>query len=253
MDETLSLELMGEVHLPDFVAAVGGLEEMVQALSEELAEGGRLEWIVDDLRVGSALATLRGVGDERAVKRVVSAFESVGEALEGRQPIQYSERVVRGASRIAGLINGRITSVRFETARRDSVVTGPVPPQSVQEKLEYPLVEAWGAVVGRVQTLTNRGALRFTLYDTHFDRGVSCYLARSYPREKMKDVWGRRASVEGWVKREKETGRPLTIRRVRTIKVLPDPQPREWEDARGVLRFDPDTRPETVVRRLRDA
>ena len=78
---------------------------------------------------------------------------------------------------------------------------------------------AYGGVTGRIQTLSSRGGLRFTLFDTLFDRAVSCYLAEGQ-EELMRDVWGRMAVVEGLVTRDRATGRPQVIRSVRGVTVV---------------------------------
>jgi hypothetical protein len=111
----------------------------------------------------------------------------------------------------------------------------------------------YGAIEGRIQTLTNRGSLRFTLYDTHNDKAVSCYVAEGQ-EDLLRDVWGRRALVEGRIRRDSQTGRPLTIRDVRRIVPLPEPEPYRFYEARGILPLMPgEEMPEERIRRLRDA
>jgi hypothetical protein len=106
-----------------------------------------------------------------------------------------------------------------------------------------------------VQTLSSRGGLRFTLYDTLNDRAVSCYLAEDFDQEHMRDVWGRRAIIEGWVKRDATSGRPLTIRRVSNVVVRPETEPGgSYREARAAVPLSDSTLlPELVIRRLRDA
>ena len=94
---------------------------------------------------------------------------------------------------------------------------------------------AYGGVTGRIQTLSSQGGLRFTLFDTFFDRAVSCYLAEGQ-EELMRDVWGRMAVVEGLVTRDRATGRPQVIRSVRGVTVVRDAEPDAYLASRGVLR-----------------
>jgi len=113
------------------------------------------------------------------------------------------------------------------------------------------LALAYGGVQGRVQTLTNRGGLRCTLYDTLFDRAVSCYLEQGH-EDIMRDVWGRVAVVEGLVSRDQITGRPQVVRGVRNVTVVRQTRSDAWTSTRGILPPGP-AEPEVVIRALRDA
>ena len=87
---------------------------------------------------------------------------------------------------------------------------------------------------GRIETVTRRKGLRFTLYDSLDDKAVSCYLEDGQEKL-MRGAWGRRALVEGWVSRDPATGRPLTIRRVSHVELLPDVESGGYRRARGVV------------------
>jgi hypothetical protein len=112
---------------------------------------------------------------------------------------------------------------------------------------------AFGAVEGRVQTLSSRGGLRFTLYDSLHDRAVSCYLAEGH-EDIMRDAWGRLAVVQGLVKRDPRTGRPVTIREVRSVELLGERSPHDYKRARAAIPLPEGARrAEDVIRQLRDA
>jgi hypothetical protein len=128
---------------------------------------------------------------------------------------------------------------------REALATLPVAPF-------VPTADSYGAITGRVQTLTNRGGLRFALYDTLHDRAVSCYLAEGH-ESIMRDMWGRLASVEGLIRRDPITGRPLTIRDIRQIEPLPEHAPQALEAVRGISPSPQGLRAEDAIRRLRDA
>ena len=112
---------------------------------------------------------------------------------------------------------------------------------------------ALGAVEGRVQTLTERKSLRFTLYDGLHDRAVSCYV-REDQQEVMRDWWGKRAIVEGEVSRDIESGRPIAVRKITRVQVLSEVERGSYLSARGVAPMKPGSPlPEEVIRWLRDA
>jgi hypothetical protein len=104
-------------------------------------------------------------------------------------------------------------------------------------------------VRGRVQTLSSRGRLRFTLYDALYDKAVSCYLAEGQ-EDIMRDAWGHVALVEGWVTRDPATDRPLSIRGIERVTLLPEGDPHGYRRARGAVLGR--ELPEAIIRRLRD-
>ena len=142
------------------------------------------------------------------------------------------------------MLGQRVTSVRFETAEEDiTILARPSRADRIQP--------AFGAIEGRIQTLTNRNTLRFTLYDTLYDRAVSCYLVEDQ-EDIIREAWGRKAIVEGLVTRDADTGRPTTIRGVSKIHLVSD-APGNYLDARGIMPVPDGTPfPEDIIRRLRD-
>lgn len=256
MSDTVTLVLTGEISLADFATAIARLEGLVSALSEEVG-GGDLGWEIADLSRGSAFTSVRGVGAEEKVDLVVTAYERVGAALERGEAPPYGKRVVREARGLVGVLNGRIQSVRFETDRVEAVVrsAGPVVAESLAPVAELSELQhpegAYGAVEGRVQTLTSRGGLRFTLFDVLNDRAVSCYL-KPGQEDIMLDAWGKPAVVQGWVRRDPLTGHPETVRQITSVIVLPEGEQAGYRKARGVVPMGSEA-PEEVIRRLRDA
>ena len=122
----------------------------------------------------------------------------------------------------------------------------------MRPKVSTPL-SAFGAIEGRIETLSKRKGLRFVLYDTVHDRAVACYL-REGQEELMRGGWGRRAIVEGLITRDAVTGLPASIRQVSHIEFLPETSQGSYRNARGVIPFGPeDPSPEDLIRRLRDA
>lgn len=207
-----------------------------------------MSWKLDALEVSSAIAAIRGEGNLQDVESIVDGFERLGGALERAESIPY-ESARRPSEEILNLINGRITSIRFETNRFDAEVSSnvlkgkPTPPK---------FVVRLGAVRGRIQSLSNREGLRFTLYDDLEDRAVSCYL-ESGQEEAMREAWGRYAIVEGLVRRNIDTGKPSTVRRVKKVTVLPEGDSLDYRAAIGCAPAIPGSiSAEEAIRRGRD-
>jgi hypothetical protein len=255
MSDTLTLALYGDVALSDFSTAVAHFSRLVAALAaEEHVEG--VNWRIDDLAYSSAVTTVRGVPENgtkpEEIDRVVRAYIEVGKALEQGTTIPYPPPVQKAAEGLTGILrDSGVEAVRFETAESEATIREQ-PATILSETEPVERAEAYGAVTGRVQTLTSRNSLRFTLYDHIYDRAVSCYLVEG--RESlMRQMWDRVATVEGWISRDPKTGRPLTVRRVSNVTALTEVEPQAYTKARGAFPSKDDDLPEVYTRRLRDA
>ncbi len=251
-DDTLTIQLGGNVPLTQFAEAVRSFTAIVQGLSETLSPLDEIEWTIADLDYGSALATVRGEAKSRQsapVLEVIRAYNRVGDALAKGERVPYGQKVRRAALSIAKLPDSKITVVRFITADDESEIRQP-------EKATAPVLlhrSAYAVVEGRVQTLSETRGLRFVLYESRFGTPVTCYLREGH-REVMRGIWGSRATVEGWVTRDRDDGRPISVRQVETILPLPEVEPGTFRRARGILaRVADEPTPEERIRALRDA
>ncbi len=232
----------------------------------------RMPW-VEDLSPGSFLASLRAVHklqDHAPVKASIERYVEVGRTIrDGR--IESLPMPIRAAARkIVGVIGDRVTSIRFENEDDDAEIFAPslqlpLEPALVEEEkgslgaeeifvIRRPsnLKESYGALRGKVQSLTNRNALRFTLYEINSDRAVSCYIQPGN-EDLMRKAWGEMVLVEGVVHRDPNTGLPTTMRRVRNITIIPPVEPKRYRRAIGCAPAMPgEESAEAAIRRLRD-
>ena len=256
MKDTLTVALEGEsVPLDKFAQAVQATFNVIDALAREIAPATRVEWLVDDLIRSSAQMTIRGrtlVGEEESIDLVVSAFGEIALNLERHQKVPRSRKVAAAAGKFLDLIGPDVRAVRLETPDVDAVIEQTSPGVAT---VAAPRIGMLGAVRGRIQTLSNRGSLRFTLFDTVNDKGVSCYLDPE-EQEQLRGLWGRMAVVEGLVFRSNQ-GLPRSIRHISSITPLPDSddvRPMRWREALGASpASDAEERAEAVIRKLRDA
>ena len=248
--DTLTFVLEGEVTLSAFASALSAFNALLNNLSKDVGGNAGIEWRVDELYAGSAVATFQGLyADEKIVETVVDAYETVGEALASGLEIPFSEAVRRSAWGITDLLNGKITSLRFETPAREFIVSGR---SKIGEKAP-PMKYSLGTVKGTVQTLTMRRKLSFTVWDALFDKPVNCYLKEG-EEERMRNAWGKRAIISGRIGRQSESCRPIVIREVKSIHILEDVEPGAYKHTRGALPWKPgDEKPEDILRRMRNA
>lgn len=248
--ETLTFALEGDITLASFAGALGEFNALLGNLSKEVGNNSPVEWVVEELFAGSATATFHGIYDDvKIVETIVEAYEEVGEALSSGRDIPFSEAVRKNCRNITGVLNGKVTAIRFETPERDFIISGK---SQIGEKAA-PMKYSLGAVKGTIQTLSMRKKLSFTVWDSLFDKPVSCYLKEGQ-EELMREAWGKRAVVSGRIGRQAESGRPVVIREVKSIEIIDKPERGSYKHARGVLPWKQgDEKPEVTLRRMRNA
>jgi len=250
---TLTLTLEGDVPLDLFVEALKRWHTLIADLSAEIAQDTKIEWVVEYLEAGSATAIVRGEAETtEPVERVTRGYATVFRSLQDGTPIPYSAKVAADSYDLTGVLNGKITALHLATPEESALIVSPSHMAGEASTAPDTLV-SYGAIEGRIQTLTERGELRFSLFDSVFDHGIRCYLQENQ-RDMMRDAWGHRAIVEGRITREFLTGRPKEIRRITNVVILDEVVPGSYRAARGVAPMGPDNlSPEDAVRRVRDA
>lgn len=251
MSDTVSVVLGGDPTLDDLATAVNALSDLLRGLAVE-ARRAEVTWVIDALEKSSAGVTVRGHGDLSDVQEIANLYLATAGMLRDRKPVP--NRVADAAGRFLRILDDRVPEIRFETADDDVTIVNDSAARPPPLAVEAPApARVHGAVEGRVQTLSSRGSLRFTLYDLRHDKAVSCYLKKG-DEDEMRDAWGRIAVVEGIVKRDPQTGRPQTVRDVSRIRFVEEGRKGDWRQAEGALRgIGSDEPPEAVIRRLRDA
>ena len=246
--DSITYSLSGEVSLDVFASSASDLRALVEALSAEIVGKHATEWVIEYMEAGSATWTFAGRGDAEAVEKVVLGYSAVGRSLEQDEPVPYSQRVEAAARRLTSVLNGEVSAIRFETPEETATVVSPTASVETQRRWQ-----AYGAIEGRVQTLSSHGPLRFVLYDSLYGKAVYCYLQPG-SEEQMRGAWDRRATVEGWVSRDPVTGRPVTVRNVSSVSLLDEPQRGAYRKARGVVPLNADDpSPEETLKLIRDA
>lgn len=255
LKDTLTLALNGDVSLGDFSQAIQDFFYLVKGLQDDIAKDASIEWLIENLEAGSAVATIKGIGqgesDIKSIDQLVDAYLDVGQAIQKGQPLNYSKPVKKAAKELTSVINGKIKSIRFETIEKDVEIFSS--PKTLEQIHVTELPESsLGAVRGRVQSMTNRGQLRFTLYDLIDDRAISCYLSPG-SEDIMREAWGKMAMVEGYVRRDPESGHATTVRGVKDIRIIQEGKPGDYRQAIGAAPgFLGNILPEEVIRKARD-
>ena len=254
-NNTLTFQIGGEIELKDLEKGIHLFTQLINALTPS----DRVVWLVHDLQPGSAEVTLEGKAkDEADVERVVRDYGSVGKYLSnGTSDYDLAlsananglERARRIADRIRGFaVSGAVEYLRFQTAYNNFTIYPKDDSPSHRDSSATDI----GVITGRVQTLSNRGGLKFTLYDDIHDKAVTCFL-RSGQEGIMREAWGRRAKVTGAITRD-AVGKPTAIKEIAAVELLEEVPPGTYKQARGAIPWKPgDKLPEEVIRQMRDA
>lgn len=260
--DSLTITLEGEVTLRAFTRALDSLQDLIAAISDEVARAADIRWVITGLEYGSTTTTMRGIErheNQAPVTRVIEAYEEVGESLQtsGPLPTRLGNAVALKVADFKRVLTSHVADIRMETEDFDAIIkadrlSSVAPAGEPMRQVQKPRW-SYGSVRGRVQAASSRGQLRFTLYESLNDRAVSCYLGE-HQDALITENWGRSVYVSGRVTRDPDTGRPLAIRRITEIVPMPEYEPGSWRDAKGAYGWrDGEPLPERVIRESRDA
>jgi len=246
--DSVTFRLDGALTIKKLADAFARFQNVLQALEQD--EDAHVRWVLAGLDYGSAAITARAEPlDDDAVAKIPTMSEQylvAGRQVSSGEPDngQPLLRVVRNLTDLADEQN----RVILETADDEVIFTKPAPSSSASPSPQ--ITKSLGTVRGRVETLSHRNGLRFTLYELVSDRPVSCYLQAAH-ENLMRDAWGHIADVTGGVTRDAATGRPLAVRRVTSIDVVNEGETMGFLRARGAVGGTESA--EAVIRRIRDA
>ncbi len=255
----ITITLTGDVTLADYVDVMSKLSNLLNALNDEVCPKHSVEWQISDLEAGSARSSVVCPSeleeDIRVANSIVSRYDDIGKDARRGDLSSYSRGVQDAVHAITNKINGKVKSVIFQTEDNEWPIhknyiniTGNE--LSCLEKVEF--LESFGAIKGRIESISKHKRHSFRVYDLDNKNGVTCYLDPDF-EEKMRDVWGKIAFVEGIIRRDPITGDPTSVRQVKNITVINEGTPGGWRKAMGC---DPDytggVPSEDAIRKLRD-
>ena len=245
--DTLTFEIGGVVDIAALERGLIVFRRLVGALTPRNAA---VSWIVEELEASSAVATLRGEAEDASVvEKVVEEFGYLGAILQEGSSLNGLRPLVSRAAEAVMAVADTAEYVRLATPDGEFIVSS----GNNHVTGRSGSLVAVGTVTGRIQSMSNRGRLRFNIYDSIFDRAVVCFLDEG-TEDRMREAWGKRARVLGYVHREPSSGRPIAVRRVLNIEILPEVEPGAYRQARGAVPWRPEYESgEEVIRRLRGA
>lgn len=246
-EDEVRLRVGGEVTVELLSAALTAFTAALSAA--EASHDARIRWVVADLDYGSAVALVRAVpDDDRSEKLVPQVCLSL---------VETGRSVAAGVADAAWPMTRHLTKLQ-QLADEEQPVTIECASAAVEFALgssaerastETDRYKSLGTVRGRVEMLSHRRGLHFSLYDLVDDAAVTCY-PTSDMEAVMRNVWGRLADVTGTVRRDPATDRPRSIRDIISVDVVEEGSSTAYRTARGVLTTREPA--EVLVRRMRD-
>lgn len=231
--KTLSLELEGEVSLPDLAAAITALQGIADALGNRVAPGTRIRWVVQDLEAGSARAEAVGVfedadadNDDAIFDQIISELERNARASESLQPVDPA--LQSQFDQLTAMVNGHVTGVRIGGDERYELKS-PDPGELPRLVVLADRVSDLGEVTGRVEAMNAHRGNWFALYEPVHGKRVRVNVP-AHMVEEMDDAWLRLVTVAGTVTRD-AYGHPISVRDLMRITVHDDPEPGAWRRA----------------------
>jgi hypothetical protein len=255
--KSFTLQLDGMVTLDHFAAAIDAWRSALTDISNEVGREHVLGIYIEELTSGSALVTSNIVFDaEEPAEHFANDFVKVGTRARGENVIDFPKSLQDAANRlrkVAATDPGGIT-IASDTADILIFATGE---QRVEHfdmharRVSTPSVEAYGALRGKLQSLSSRTGLKVVLYDDTFDKGVRCSLTEEQ-HETAREHWDKHVVIEGLIRRDRITGRPLSVSQIWNIgRDERDSASQAWLKAFGVLAdVEPDVPVEESIRRV---
>jgi hypothetical protein len=113
--------------------------------------------------------------------------------------------------------------------------------------------ETIGVILGKLESISSRQGVKAVIYDDVFDKAVRLQLDESW-HDRIQELWSRNVMAAGTIRRDPPTGRPLSVRDLRSIDPVEVSEDRwAWKQARGVLKnMAPGIKSEDLIRRAWD-
>lgn len=258
--KAFTLQLDGEVTLARLYQALEAWNSTLETISDEIDRDHSHSIFIDDLLYGSAIAVV-GIDfdQETLASQFETSFISVARNVRNNSVSKLPKPLQKPGQRLQEVAKMDSGSGFTLSSEESDFLIDPSrwfesPVQSIAARVGMDNLEAFGAVSGKLQSLNSRGALKVTVYDELNDKAVRVSLTEEQ-HEVVRGLWDQKVVVEGLVRRDPDSGRPLSINQVRRISRKEEPEdPFAWRRARGVLsHIRPETNAEQLIREARNA
>ena len=249
-NDVVSIKADGPVTLADLVNAAAALSDLMAAITREAGSDAPVDWLVADLRPGSATVVSRPafgtVAGKALAALAVSRFEQIARNAHLGRIEGYPPTIQEPLRRAARLLNERVTDVRLGSGVDDESysIDRSLAEQDQEDDAEQPEYTALRPFVrtsikGQVVLLDAKKGVYFTLRRAGTGEYVRCYPRQpdAALREQLSNLWKRQAwvIVEGtYTQRRRNRDWIPTLHHITDMVELPAPEPGGWRRAVGV-------------------
>jgi hypothetical protein len=251
-----TIQLDGEVTLGRFQRVLEAWHSTLEAISSDVDRNRSHRLLISDLSYGSAIAAVQIEFEREPVaSEFEREFELIARQVRSNSIIELPRNLQKPARKLqeaASIDGGEGFTLSSDDA--DYMISPIASSDTVRPNAMPDNIEAIGAVKGKLQSLSSRGALKAVVFDELNDKAVRIALTEEQ-HDIVRDLWDEIVVVEGMIRRDPESGRPLSLTKVRQISRKSDPpEPFAWRKARGVLaHIHPEKTAEELIREARDA
>jgi hypothetical protein len=239
--DCLTLDLEGNLPLEKFERAVVAFFDLIKEVTKEaLRENQQIRWTVT-VRAGSAiLNAIPHYAEDVApqAREILYAVPSGIKAIEKgakEAPKYFNREAIRAVKKLGslqGLKPTDITAVKIRSVSEKAVVT----PKSVvvADSLIGGQRQSYGAIEGKMQTITDRDGFRFVVYDSLYDHRVDCFFDEEL-MDKALANFRKRVRVSGLVQYDR-AGEPVSIKVDDIYVFRPNSELPSVREMRGILK-----------------
>lgn len=255
LENELTLQIEGHPDMTEFASFVSSSSGLIKALTTAVIpprsrKHKKIFWFPIRVNINGATSVSYEARTENHKNffRIEEAFFQVAEALRRGEDIPYTTKVATSAQRLRNIISseGNVKSLVFLNRAKETIVKS-----NYQRGDKSSLMTSYDEVQGQIETISSRKGLRFILYDTHFDKAITCYLDKSEDKIDLTKYFDKQVRVMGLVTRDLDNDQPIKIRGIQKITIV-EPSRYNWREASGIVQFPADITPESFIRSLRD-
>jgi len=237
----LTLQLHGEIPLEKFQRAVSAFVDLVQEVTKEtLTRDHQIRWTTA-VRAGSAMVIAiphyeseteaEALQVLRAIPSGINAIEHGTEVM----PLHFNRDAVNAVKRLAivpGLKGTDVTSISIRGGHEKVNVTAKS--VATAEALVGGQRQSYGAIEGKLRTITDCGGFRFVVYDSLANKRTDCFIDEELLEEALAN-FRKRVRVSGVVRCDR-FGDPVSIKVSNIYVFRQNSELPSIQEMRGILK-----------------
>lgn len=239
--ECLTLDLKGDLPIDKFEKAVLSFFDLIKEVTKEaLHEKQRIRWTVT-VRSGSALVNAIPHFDKDTATEALEILHAVPAGIRllesgaEEMPTLFNREAVRAVKALGtlrGMKGKDVTGVVIRSGSEKSFVTSRS--AATADSLIGGQRQTYGAIEGKMQTITERGGFRFVVYDSLHDRRVDCFIEEDLMDTALSN-FRKRVRVSGLVQFDR-FGDPVSIKATEIYVFRPNSDLPSVREMRGIFK-----------------